>query len=460
MKQTLIVFTSGNPSALFEQLINPKVEPQFKPTQQTQGLDANPNHPVLTGSQKKLFLKDFHAGCFGKAANNLFNTSPLKSYAVDNKDLKKKCEAFFSPFTEGSPSYLDTMRPGSTRWHGTSELISALDLDRAVRALPVTANGITGWSAALLKQLLAIGGSLVKTSLLYIVQTIAKNHLPLGVANFLTSNFLILLLKPNGTDRPISVGDIFIRLVGAALLYNIRLVIPKYMWVSQLGLTTKGTCELANLISYLFIDFLPALKARLTNISVLPPALRDHIFSFFMDLRNCYGNINKHVFIQILNEDPELFTLASYVALIYARQSTIFFSLSKERRLLCAFDVAENGAFQGEALAAFISCVVLNHVIRLSLVDFTDEDKAGICVASIIDDTTIHGTAPLLVNFFKNFNYNLLHLKTGIINTAKSNVIGPTESTSCPNLSVYQELAHNLTQQIHPGSSNSLGLHI
>ena len=277
---------------------------------------------------------------------------------MDNEDLKKKCEAFFSPFPEGSPSYLDTMRPGSTSWHGTSELISALDLDRAVKALPVTANGISGWSAALLKQLLATGGSLVKTSLLYVVQTIAKNHLPLCVANFLTSNFLTLLLKSNGTDRPISVGDIFIRLVGAALLYNIRHVIPKYMWVSQLGLTTKGTCELANLISHLFIDFLPALKTRLINISVLPLALRDHMHSFFMDLRNCYGNINKHVFIQILNEDPELATLAPYVALIYARQSTIFFSLSKERRLLRAFDVAENGAFQGEALAAFISCAL------------------------------------------------------------------------------------------------------
>ena len=117
LKQTLIDFTSGNPSALFEQLVNPKVVPQFKPTQQTQGLDTNPNHPLLSGSQKKLFLKDFHAGCFGKAANNLFNTSPLKSYAVDNVDLKKKCEAFFSPFPEGSPSYLDAMRPGSTRWH-------------------------------------------------------------------------------------------------------------------------------------------------------------------------------------------------------------------------------------------------------------------------------------------------------------------------------------------------------
>ena len=58
----------------------------------------------------------------------------------------------------------------------------------------------------------------------------------------------------------------------------------------------------------------------------------------------------------------------------------------------------------------------------------------------------------LLVKFFKNFNYNLLALKTGIINTAKSSVIGPTESPSCPNLSVYQDLAHNLTQLIHPGS--------
>ena len=75
LKQTFIVFTSGDPSVLFDQLINPKVEPQFKPTQQTQGPDANPNHPVLTNSQKKLFFKDFHAGRFAKAANNLFNTS-------------------------------------------------------------------------------------------------------------------------------------------------------------------------------------------------------------------------------------------------------------------------------------------------------------------------------------------------------------------------------------------------
>ena len=213
----------------------------------------------------------------------------------------------------------------------------------------------------------------------------AKNHLPLCVANFLTANFLTLLKKPNNSDRPISVGDIFIRLAGGALLYNIRHALPKYMGVTQLGLgSTKGTCELANLISSLFIDFLSAIKECLSDVTDLPQSLRNHIHALFMDLANCYGNINKNVFIQILNDNPDLITIAPYFALVYGAQSTIlFFSLSDGRKLLHALDIAKNGLFQGETLAAFIACVVLNHVIHLTLDDFSPEEKTSLALRSI-----------------------------------------------------------------------------
>ena len=137
----------------------------------------------------------------------------------------------------GSPEYVDAMRPEFIKWNNPSELLSSLDLDRAIRGLHKTANGITGWSSSILKQLVNTGGSLVKSSILYVVQMIAKNHLPLRVANFLTANLLTLLKKLNNSDRPISVGDIFIRISGGALLYNIRHALPKYMGVIQLGLS-------------------------------------------------------------------------------------------------------------------------------------------------------------------------------------------------------------------------------
>ena len=187
------------------------------------------------------------------------------------------------------------------------------------------------------------------------VQVIAKNHLPLRVAIFLTANLLTLLMKSNNSDRPISVEDIFIRLVGSALLYNIRLVLPKYMGIIQLGLGTKGTCELlANLISSLYIDFLPAIKECLSDITDLPQSLRKHIHALFMDLANCYGNINKNVFIQILNDNSDLITTAPYFALVYGAQSTIFFSLSDSRKLLHAPDIAKNArAVPGRSTSRF-----------------------------------------------------------------------------------------------------------
>ena len=114
---------------------------------------------------------------------------------VNNEDLRKKCEGFFSPFPVGSPEYVDAMRPEIIKWNNPSELLSSPDLDRAIRGLDNTANGITGWSPSILKQFVNTGGSLVKSSILYVVQMIAKNHLPLCVANFLTANFLTLL-KP------------------------------------------------------------------------------------------------------------------------------------------------------------------------------------------------------------------------------------------------------------------------
>lgn len=107
----------------------------------------------------------------------------------------------------------------------------------------------------------------------------------------------------------------------------------------------------------------------------IPPSLRRHIFTFFMDLRNCYGNVNRSIFVEILNANPDLATIVPYFTLVYGSQSSVFFSFSKTRNLLCALDVAKNGLFLGEAFAAFIACVVLNHVTCLALLDFTIEER-------------------------------------------------------------------------------------
>ena len=73
-----------------------------------------------------------------------------------------------------------------------------------------------------------MGNPLIKSAILVVVRKIAKNHLPPGVAKYLIASFLIILLKPNGSDRPISIRDFFVRLTGGALLYNICHTIPKY----------------------------------------------------------------------------------------------------------------------------------------------------------------------------------------------------------------------------------------
>ena len=117
---------SGNPLALFERLMKPWVEPLPNPPHQSKGTPADPES--LTKAQIKSFFKDFQAGQFTKAAENIFKSSPSRSYAANNEDLRKKCDGFFSLFPAGSPEYIDAMRPESIKWNNSSELLSSLDL--------------------------------------------------------------------------------------------------------------------------------------------------------------------------------------------------------------------------------------------------------------------------------------------------------------------------------------------
>ena len=251
------------------------------------------------------------------------------------------------------------------------------------------------------------------------------------------------------------------RLTGLILLHNVTSYIPLLLWPSQLGISTKGACEVANLTTFLLYELLPIIRSnpfQSTRLSHFKN--RPHIYTLLIDLTNCFGLINLSVFTKILNSHKQLESLAPYFALFYGSQSHMFFSYSSMKKLLMTDDVAPNGFFQGEIIASLGSCLVLTEIINLATASFTIEESEILTISSIIDDITVHAHADLLEKFVFNFNKQLLNFKTGYINLSKTILLPPTDSPSCPHISQYHLLAHRITTAINPQANLSDSINV
>ena len=442
---------ASDPASLFHKIVTaPKEKPKPDHNESLDSTQMKYDPRFFTKLQQKGVMKAFAKGQFSKAMSIVRGDSLPKSPVQTEDDLRELCQKYFHEYPKNTLPILQILSPRLQRWpNGAPEIISAEDLEKGVKQLGNTAGGISGWSASILKQLIGLNPP-IKETVLFIVRQIAGNKLPTAISKFITAILLTLLLKPNASIRPISVGEIFMRLTGSILIGRITETIKRMAWPIQLGLCTKGSCEVANTINKLVYELLPILR----TMPNAPPRLKKfsengHVFSLFMDLTNCYGRISLDVFAKILNQYPEIQTLGPYFTLQYGSQSHMMFSFSKARELLLAMGVAENGFFQGEVLAGLGSCLVLLHVIKQALVGFKNTELKLLIIAAIIDDTTIHAPAETLVKFITNFNKEIRELHTGEINTSKTFLLPPTDVESCPPLADYTALAIKLTTIIN-----------
>ena len=449
LKENMIRLTS-NAESLFTNLL--KTSWNYKTTEgeSTNRTPTQFDPSILSKQQQKEAKKAFRNGHFSKAMQIIRGDALPQSPVQTDEDLCKVCQKYFHTYPADALPILEILNPSLRRWPDNApDLVSADNLEKGIKNLSDTASGISGWSAAILKQVFPLNPH-TKAVILFVVRQLARNNIPPIIAKFITAFQLTLLQKPNLSIRPISVGDLFMRLTSSILLQNIMPQIKILLRPTQLGLGTKGACEVANTINTLICEFLPILRSN----PVMPERLQriaslDHTFSFFMDLRNCFGLISLDTFALILNKYPKLQSIGPYFALQYGSQSHMFFSFSKARELLLAQNQAENGAFQGEGLATFCSCIVLIHVLTEALEGFTPEEILLIIIASIIDDMTIHAPAKLMISFVTKIHQQLKKLQTGEINTSKSFLLFSADVPSCPPLSEYLSLAEELTTVVN-----------
>ena len=140
--------------------------------------------------------------------------------------LKIICNSMFNKYPKNQPSILQILNKDITQWPKQApQIISQQDLSNGIINLAITANGATGWGSAIIKQVFS-SSETARTAFHYIICNIASNIIPDNNKKILTSMILIPLSKNNGSIRPISIGDIWMRLTGLILLGNINTYIP------------------------------------------------------------------------------------------------------------------------------------------------------------------------------------------------------------------------------------------
>ena len=366
VKNNIKVLQSDDPSLIFENLF---IKPEkINCKHDTPPVPINPE--LLSKQEQNTIKKHFSKGQIAKAMS-VINNNNLPIHTVEtNKELHDTCKDYFN--NKPKLSILNIKQ-----WPSQApQLINYDDMVIGIKRLKVNASGITGWSASLIKQIFSIGHD-IKVNILTILNKIATNQIPSKTSKFLTATILTLLSKPNNTIRPISVGDIWLRLTGSILLNSIIPNIGHLIWPTQLGIATKGGCELANFTTFLMYDFLPTIRSMHlsnSNFNKFKEKI-PHTFTLLLDLKNCFGLINIDTLFKILNANSILDSISPYIHLIYGDDSKLFFSLTNDKKILFTEGVAKNGLHQGEIMASLAACLVLIEIIIISTTDFSISEK-------------------------------------------------------------------------------------
>jgi len=242
-------------------------------------------------------------------------------------------------------------------------------LAAAIRLAPRGSAGSgTGWIFEHYKALIA-GSKEQLEELLHCVQRLIAGKLDPVITEALGSCTLIALAKPDGTIRPIAIGEVLRRLAGKAICYQLKEDMCKFFFPSQYGVQTRGGCE----------QIVHTIRAHhhLHRNDVL---LR-------IDCVNAFNRVSRHAFLQAILDNKQFSNIFPFVAQFYLPHSPLHV-VDKDGSVSNTIP-STSGTQQGDPLGPFLFALAIHKSIEEVLAmrsKNADEDKD--------DDEAEKGEAP------------------------------------------------------------------
>jgi hypothetical protein len=259
-----------------------------------------------------------------------------------------------------------------------------------------SAPGPSGFTEELLQA--AIMDDQVASIVSIMLRDIQNNKVHSTIREFLTTCRLIAAGKENGGVRPITIGEVMLKVASAVAVQDVSPHLPKHFGGLQLGLMASGGCE--------------TVHHEMMN------AMREHPdwSTATIDSSNAFNTCYRAEMAKELFAYDWLKPLWQLFELAYRTKSKLLLSADGSTIEL----VSEDGSRQGCVLGSLLFCLAEQPILNRAQAKFPN-----VTIRAIIDDISLWGPTDEVV---KCFLYLRRELSTiGLITNEKSIILCPEE---------------------------------
>jgi hypothetical protein len=316
------------------------------------GMDeASPESRGTPRRPTKRIIEFLEAGCAGKAVRRLEGN--LRGGVVQyTAELQGQVRELYPQGAEGLPGIEAEVQTLS---------ITAAELVETAQAAPrMSAAGISGWTYDLIK--MVVSDEPAAAAAAKFLSLMANGRL--GQQQLWLRSRLVLLSKPNGGIRPLSVGEAWVRMLGRALAKRYAAQASAHLAPLQFGIGVRGGVEICAHILQTAAD-----------------AVRDgSVVVRQIDCANAFNTVSRMAVAREI--DAHLPALSSLLRWSYGGATPLVSSDGTE------IAQVSSGVRQGDPLGPLFFAYALHPVLRELKAMFADVD-----IVAYLDDVHLLGSA-------------------------------------------------------------------
>ena len=332
-----------------------------------------------------------------RAARALHPSEP----APANLDTVQALLSLHPPATDDLPPWLQDFQPT------TPFVLSEEVLKRSLHNAPrLSAGGPSGWTYEFLRDLCPCDDEAGLFPLLFTVcSRIAQGQAPPFAYRTLTMARLLAIQKPDSSGiRPVAIGETLARLVGRAMVVQLRDALQQALMPLQFGIAVQGGTE-----------------AVVLGIRAALQAHPDWVV-LKVDVSNAFNSVHRSSFFEALLAGGEEFrSILPFVRSMYGAPSDLWFRLEGPGGPSVRKLSSTTGTRQGDPLGGPLFALAHHGALQA-----TQDEHPGVFLPSIADDTYILGTRQEVGRAFLCFQEQLA--RRGLrVNRAKCALLEPPD---------------------------------